>query len=408
MKNIKNVVIISDSAEINGGAAKIAIQSALCLAKENIKVYFFCGKPPKDTKLIDSGINIISTNQCDILHEHNRIKAIIQGLWNFKAQRELARLLNSLNPDNTIIHIHVWCKILSHSIFKSISDHNFKAVITLHDYFTVCPNGGLYNYKQGHICRLKPGQQTCLYTNCDTRNYLQKIYRYLRLKIQNYYLNRLESSAIVISKFSEKILNEADGLSKYERVYYIPNIVDSFSYNKSIIVNFSKYLFIGRLEEDKGIRLFCETLSKLGLKGIVIGTGYLFNELQEKYSNIEFVGWVKPSEIPKFVSECKALIVCSLWYETFGLVTLEMQSLGIPSIVPNNHASSDFIQDGINGYIYESGSIESLSEAIKKMERNEMNKLHYNTLMHYDSSLYSENIYKMKLLNVYNQILYGK
>ena len=191
-------------------------------------------------------------------------------------------------------------------------------------------------------------------------------------------------------------------------MYYIPNIVDSFSCNKSIIVNFSKYLFIGRLEEDKGIRLFCETLSKLGLKGIVIGTGYLFNELQEKYSNIEFVGWVKTSEIPKYVSECKALIVCSLWYETFGLVTLEMQSLGIPSIVPNNHASSDFIQDGINGYIYESGSIESLSEAIKKMERNEMNKLHYNTLMHYDSSLYSENIYKMKLLNVYNQILYGK
>ena len=69
MKNIKNVVIISDSAEINGGAAKIAIQSALCLAKENIKVYFYYypSKSPRfifitsNTSMIQKSISIHSS-----------------------------------------------------------------------------------------------------------------------------------------------------------------------------------------------------------------------------------------------------------------------------------------------------------------------------------------------------------
>ena len=45
---------------------------------------------------------------------------------------------------------------MSPKIFKILHDLQVKFVVTAHDYFLACPNGGFYNYSEGRHCNLKP------------------------------------------------------------------------------------------------------------------------------------------------------------------------------------------------------------------------------------------------------------
>lgn len=397
---VENVVIITDSATINGGGAKIATMTAIGLANVGLNVYMFCGNPPENNELKNAGVIVIPTYQSDILKEKHRVKAIFQGLWNHKAEKMLSDLLKNLNPDNTIIHIHVWCKVLSHSIFKPIVKYKFKGIITLHDYFTICANGGLYNYKKKCICKIKPGSIPCLLCNCDSRNYYYKIYRYIRLRIQNLVLKQKYFSAIVLSRYSKNVFVSFKALEKFENIYSIPNPIE-FPKIRNNIVNPEYYLFIGRLEEDKGIRLFCDAITNLNLNGVVLGSGYLLNELKIKYKNISFKGWVSSEDVYRYAQYSKALIVGTLWHETFGLVVLEMKALGIPSIVPNNHASSDFIRNFYDGYIYETGNLEDLESKIQLLEQTDILKVRTNIIKNFDKRRYSIDVYISNLINAY-------
>jgi len=180
---IKNVVIVNDFNYIQGGASKVAIDTAKLLQKSGKKVYFFSAvnKPEENIE----GISYITTNQKEALQEKNRLKGMMNGIYNFKAKKQMKRLLLSLDPKDTIIHVHGWTKALSSSVLDIAYKMGFKVVFTLHDYFSVCPNGGFFNYSNNTICYLKPLSFSCIKCKCDSRNSLFKMYRILRSFIQN-------------------------------------------------------------------------------------------------------------------------------------------------------------------------------------------------------------------------------
>ena len=70
-------------------------------------------------------------------------------------------------PDWTVAG---WTKALSSSVFDVAFKMNFKVVLTLHDYFTACPNGGYFDYKENKICKRKPLSWKCIKCNCDSNS----------------------------------------------------------------------------------------------------------------------------------------------------------------------------------------------------------------------------------------------
>ena len=131
----KTIIIINDFGFINGGAGKIAISTANNLAIQGYNIIFFCAVGPICQELIHSNIQIICTNQADILYDSNRFRAIIQGLWNLKAKKLFRKILKSNKPEDTIIHFHTWIKALSPSIFSLKELKQYKIYLTLHDFF---------------------------------------------------------------------------------------------------------------------------------------------------------------------------------------------------------------------------------------------------------------------------------
>ncbi|SDW25904.1 glycosyltransferase family 4 protein [Streptococcus equinus] len=362
---LKNVVVINDFDYIQGGASKVAIQTANLLKENNpdLNVYFFSGAHDSKSNLRSDVISIC-TNQGESLKSKNKLKGAIDNLYNFKAKKLLKELLLTLDRDETIIHVHGWTKCLSSSVFDVAFKMNFKLVLTLHDYFTACPNGGYFNYQKNEIWTVKPFSLKYILTNCDSRNYFFHLYRLLRFFIQDKIvrLNDRLTDVITISDFSENILKKT--LSPSTHIHRVYNPID-LDPNREI-VDYTKndyFLYVGRISKEKGVDVFCEGVTKANKKGVVVGDGSELEKLKNKYPNIEFVGWKNSQEVKEYMKKAKALIIPSRWYEAAPLTPIEALQYGIPIISSDCNATIDYLESDKNGAVF-SISSENLDEII--------------------------------------------
>lgn len=388
--SIKNVIIVNDFNYVQGGASKVAIDTAKLLKEKGLNVIFFSAVNKLEENI--DGVTYISTNQKEALKERNRLKGIINGIYNLKAKRKLKELLKTLNKEETIIHVHGWTKALSSSVFDVAFKLNFNVVLTLHDYFTACPNGGYFNYKENKICKRKPLSWQCIKCNCDSRNYGFKIYRLIRQFVQNKIvrLNDRLTDVISISDFSEKILKET--LNSNINICRIYNPIDIDPNHKRVDYRKNKYyLYVGRISKEKGVDIFCEAITKSKQKGIVVGDGTELPKLKEKYTNIEFTGWKNSNEVKEYMMKAKALIIPSRWYEGAPLTPLEAMQYGIPIITSDCNASVDYINRN-NGEKF-------------NIEKNNLDNILLNFSDNYNPKIENRTDYISNIINEYNIIL---
>lgn len=359
---MKNVVIINDFDYIQGGASKVAIDMANSLVEKDYRVIFFSGTHQESKE--KSKYENVTLDIPENLKDKNKLRGALRNLYNLKAKKELKKLLKTLDSKETIVHIHGWTKSLSSSIFPVIKKCGFKTVITYHDYFTSCPNGGYFNYPQNKICKLDPLSLKCVCTNCDSRNYGFKLFRVLRTFIQNKIvkINTKIDGGIIISDFSYNILkNNIKSQTKIQKIYN--PIVES---KKNFEVKEKDFfLFVGRISKEKGIELFCEAVTDAKVFGIAIGDGLLLNGLKEKYPNIKFLGWQNSETVFSYMSKAKALVFPSLWYETAGLTVLEAALCGTYSLVSDVTASTEFSKMYGIGDLFSVNSKNDLVEKLK-------------------------------------------
>lgn len=89
----------------------------------------------------------------------------------------------------------------------------------------------------------------------------------------------------------------------------------------------------------------------------------------------EYVNFLGASSQPtELLQQYHALLMCS-HMEAFGRATVEALGLGIPVIAANTGGSLEIIQEGRNGYFYQSGNPEDLALKILKFNH---------TLLHFD------------------------
>ncbi len=401
MTKLKNVVIVNDFNYIQGGASKVAIQTANLLKEKypNLNIYFFSGSSNNE-KFLDNRIINICTNQGEFLNDKNKLHGIKNGIYNKHAKEIFKKILSKLNKEETIIHVHGWTKCLSTSIFDAAFEKNFNVILTMHDYFTACPNGGYFNFRKKEICHYKPMCLKCALCNCDSRNYMFKMYRLLRQKRYNKTFKNLKH-VIAISDFSLNILKKT-----------LPNNIDIVRINNPIefdsdveLINSSKnsyYLYVGRVSQEKGVDLFCQALTELHLPGIVVGDGDQKMMLEQKYPNIKFVGWKQEFEVKQIMKKARCLIFPSRLYECAPLTNLEALSVGLPSLVSETCAASD-----INNKKNKNGDTFLLTvDDIKKTIKNydSKYKANFDILNKYSVDNYVDNLI-IKYNSIINQDL---
>ncbi len=360
------VVIAIDHASVTGGQAKVALESALGLKRAGYQPIVFASASPVDPRLAAEGVEVLCLDQADLLGNESKAAAAIQGIWNFRAEQELEKLLARLPRGRTIVHVHGWAKALSAAIARPIQKSGLPAVYTVHEYFMFCPNGGFFNYPQNHVCALKPMSAACWASNCDSRNYPRKIWRCLRqtVMLRGARLPQTFADFVLISRFQEQVVK--DYLPPGAKIHSVSNPIDCEDLGPKDNPAIGDLLFVGRLSPEKGLHVFAEAARRAGVSAVFVGDGPAMEETRAKYPEARFLGWKSPAEVKALMRAARALVFPSLWFEGQPLTVLEAKAMGTPVIVSDGCAGREEVEDGVTGLWFESANVDSLTMALIK------------------------------------------
>ena len=402
-----NVIVVNDFAFVNGGAGKVAIETAKILAGMNNNVVLFTAVGPIDNKLLPiKNLRVICLNQQDILHEKNKLRAMFQGIWNMKAKNAFKELLLQYDQNDTIIHIHALSKALSTSILLQAKRMNFRVVYHLHDYGIACPNMGFFDYQNNKICTDRSLGLRCIFKNCDSRSFCHKVWRVIRQFVQKHYggLPAAVDCYIYISKFS------LDKLKQYikaeQELVYLPNIVQVSVKERVKAENNKYFIYVGRLSPEKNPELLAKVAKKTGIPVIYVGSGSCDKQIKKICPNANITGWVKPEQIKDYMMQARALVFPSKWYEGKPLSVIEARAYGVPVIASDACAACDEITAGVDGEIFKSNDENSLIESIDiLLNPTAAKKYSENCYENYWSQEYGDKEYARRLLKIYQSVL---
>lgn len=350
-KPLDRVLIVGDFADVTGGQAKVAIDSARLLADHGIAVTFFAACGPVSARLDHPGIEVICLEQKTILDDPNRLRAMRSGIWNGAARKALRDVAQRFDPARTVLHCHGYAKALSPSIGPELASGPLRSVFTMHEYFLACPNGGFYDYNRHEICTRRPLGASCLATNCDVRSAAHKAWRVLRGAVAAG-PGRLPRGLRHVIYISEKQRQVMQGRLPPGTVWHkVLNPIDTGGPPVDARAN-KTLVFVGRLSPEKGGLQLARVARALDMPVLFIGDGPEAGAIRAANPAARITGWLGPEAVQAHLAEARALVFPSTWYEVQGMVTIEALLRGIPVVCGAWSAASEVIRDGENGALY--------------------------------------------------------
>lgn len=340
-------------------------------------------------KLWSSNVQIESEVKDEILYI--KIPKILKGKINYYRNVSYI-LLNYIEKFNNIIfHFNYMSDSkLMHYLKKLFP--NSKILLTIH--YNI---NELYKTKSRDYINLERE----IYQNC---NKIIVLTRYRK----NYLLsnNLTESSKILLLPHIPFFFKDSLLLKKPQLLYNLP---------KKFI------LFVGRLDENKGIDLLCEAFKEINnnfndLYLIIAGDGPLLNKLISsgcsiKY-NIIFCGFLDQKDLSVLYRKAILGIIPS-YYEEFGFVALEMRYYNLPILANVNNGICEVLKNyklvkfiDLNGHEKRYYKISLLKEVLIEMLKNldKYNKTINNTNIFREKSILLKD-YQNKMLNIYKSML---
>ena len=307
------------------------------------------------------------------------------SLYNAEYKNMIKNVISAFRIDT--IHIH---HMIGHyfDIADVAKENNIKLIITLHDYYSLCPTINML-YMMEKCCidipQNKKDCNGCLKAKLNMRNNIVPNWQ----KEWNKFLAKFDD-VIVPSENTKKYIN------KYYPDLKISVIEHGIDLEKSdyesIPGDVFNVAFVGVLAKHKGGKVL-ENLVKDSPKNIhyhLFGNSE-FKTLTKNKTNYTYHGKYTRNELPKLLKENKINLICSLsiWPETYSYTLTEDVASMIPVLSFNIGAGADRIKKYKLGYLIPVTS--SIDDIIKKIESIFSNKNEYNKVL--------ENMKKYKIKN---------
>ncbi len=180
------------------------------------------------------------------------------------------------------------------------------------------------------------------------------------------------------------------GLKKNQLVF-APHAIDNDRYNKAVTTTLREqllippsdivFLFAGKFESEKNPVLLLDAFIMAALENVhllMVGNGQLKNTLESKVKTqhwnlqqrIHFIEFQNQSKMPQVYQAADVFVLASQ-SETWGLSVNEAMASGNAVLISNKcGCSQELVENGINGFIFQSNDIYHLAEKMKKLVAN--------------------------------------
>ncbi len=319
-----------------------------------------------------------------------------------------------------IIHLQ---HLINHSLnyIRIAKERSIPLVFTLHDYWLTCPLGGQRITSDLNICHnLRPSQ--C--AKCVSR-YSNNSFRLKRLFER--YFGRLRGSGgspgkKLAARSYLKFNGLLDGMASKKLVpmvlkrlecvrracrdvdlFIAPSLflkerfvefgipeekilhsdygfdVSGFKGKKSKRIGPLRFGYTGSLVPHKGVHVLVDAFKGINKKEATLkiyGDLTWFPDYVKKLkesaegSAVEFMGPFDNRDIPEVLADIDVLVVPSVWFENSPLTIHEAYLSHTPVIVSNLGGMAELVEDGLSGFVFETGNSEALREKIKEMIQN--------------------------------------
>ena len=361
--------------------------------------------------VVDAEVDLLRRNGHEVLvylrdnEELSRMKnhdAALQTLWSHKVVADVTALSEKFRPE--LIHSHNTFPLISPSLYSVATRLNVPIIQTLHNFRLICPqatllrNGVHCEDCVGHLpwraivhrCYRNSLSQSAVSSSMIM---LHRLLRTWHTKVTRYIvLNQLCRDKFIAGGFP------------FDLFRIKPNFVDSA--NEPEWVHRSGGIFIGRLSEEKGLKVLAEALLQLPDSQIdVYGKGILQNFI-EANTCFNYKGFHGADELQAYLRQAAYLVIPSTGVESFGLVAIEAFAAGTPVIASAHGGLREIVVHGKTGLLVEPGNSEALARAIAFAEDHpdEMKVMGREARQAY-LSRYTPDINYRQLMSIYREAI---
>jgi len=341
-------------------------------------------------------------------NEGNSILKILQLPFNIAAYSKARKQIKLINPD--IVHVHNLHFGASPSVVYAIKSLGVPFVMTLHNYRLLCPSAMLFHNGELFLDSLKQKfPWTAIKNGVYHNSRLLTLWISLSMKLHTWlgtwsFCNQY----IVLSEYAKKLFHSGGIGTKTNQIIVKANFSDIPQFISTASDEY--FLYVGRLSEEKGVRVLLDAFVGSPFKLKIAGDGPLMEDVQSisrKCSQIEFLGSVKKDKLIPLLRNCSALIFPSIWYEGMPLTIIEAFACGVPVIASKIGAMENMIQDNYNGFHFLVGNSKDLLQKIEawhKMPKEKKEEMKTNALTTYTIH-YTPEQNASQLLSIYNSLI---
>jgi glycosyltransferase involved in cell wall biosynthesis len=400
------IMIVSSLYGVEGGGSGVMAQHLAhgLAAAGHIVSVITMGSTWKYSVEIQQGIRIyrfqpINLYRFEVKDSHpvwQRLIWQIIDVYNLHTANVLRQIMLKESPD--VVHINKM-RGFSGAVWSVASElFSGRVVQTCHDYESMSPDGLL-------------------------RGWTGKMALSKKWPVRGYQIIRagLSSKVSVVSAPSKFTLDRivGSGLFSSAKAIVIPNTHgwDDDQLKKihtrtcGSFENEVRFLFLGRLESEKGVKELCQAFSQLSVSYPAVhldiaGSGTLNAFLHQKYQNhpkIHFLGTVSGKAKEDVLCKATIVVVPSLVDEVFGIVNVEAFAFGKPVVASKVGGMPELVHPGDTGWLIEPGSIQSLKENLEIVINTDLGSF---SRMSRNCRQYSLEFSRNKIVKRYDEIYF--
>ncbi|MGM9804676.1 MAG: glycosyltransferase [Muribaculaceae bacterium] len=364
----KRILIVNKFYYNRGGDCVATMNLEQLLREKNHKVAVYAMKYPENIatphdEYFASQINFSGGGI------KGKLNALERTLGMGDIRTSFARILNDFRPD--IVHLNNIHSYLSPVIAQMAHQAGCRVVWTMHDYKLICPSYTCL--RLGKPCELCFSDKSqVLKQRCMKGSLVASALAYIEaLKWNRHTLESCTDAFICPSQFMAQKM--AQGGFSPSKLHVVCNFIDPVKLqtfaNAKQATRQKQLCYVGRLSQEKGVETMIEAASRLPYPLLIAGDGPLAPQLKAKYascSNIRFLGRLNADEVSQLLSSSYASVLPSEWYENNPLGVIESLCAGTPVIGADIGGIPELIDNGINGFTFQSRNVKELQSTIER------------------------------------------
>lgn len=396
-----------------GGSETYFFNLADALINSGNEVIYFSMKDDRNEVCRQSSYFVENIEYNSTQNIFGQVRNGVKMIYSFEARKKFTDLIKNEKPD--IVHLNLVHRQITLSIADVCKKYHIPVVHTVHDLICVCPNSIMLS-PQG-ICEscLKGSFLECIRLGCVKGSRLKSLLAVTEAMFCRIHKSYDKIDAYICpSDFTKKKLEEGKFTSRsfVKLRNFLP---EGTEYKiRPALRTYPYILYFGRISKEKGlitlVRAFCSYGFALSLH--IAGGGPQSEELKRYVSEnnytdrVVFTGYLAGDELKRELAEAKAVIIPSECYENAPYSIMEAQAMGKPVLGADIGGIPELVEDGVNGYIFKSGSADSIWIAMMRLE--EMTADEYEVMcqkaLEFARKTYDADKYTRKLLALYQKL----